>query len=234
LKINKLQQELAAIFKKIGEKQTCTIGLYELYRITQLYPEVDIFDQLQNASEAFRTYIRDGLAQMAKNAAAGRTPSSVPMPTPPPASLNISSPDFAPLSPVNANALNEAKLNVKTEPTNFNLPPSSYNEENRAVNAYASRVLSSDYTGVTSGTLDAIRERMKSMQLAAAAGSTDSAARPLTSVNDNLNHGLPHSQIPLPSEHVGTENTLQGGVHPMDEKALSGLQARMERLKSGS
>jgi len=40
LKINKLQQELAAIFKKIGEKQTCTIGLYELYRITQLYPEV--------------------------------------------------------------------------------------------------------------------------------------------------------------------------------------------------
>ncbi|WJX14083.1 Protein MICROTUBULE ORGANIZATION 1, variant 2 [Trifolium repens] len=229
-----LKQELAAIFKKIGEKQTCTIGLYELYRITQLYPEVDIFDQLQNASEAFRTYIRDGLAQMAKNAAAGRTPSSVPMPTPPPASLNISSPDFAPLSPVNANALNEAKLNVKTEPTNFNLPPSSYNEENRAVNAYASRVLSSDYTGVTSGTLDAIRERMKSMQLAAAAGSTDSAARPLTSVNDNLNHGPPHSQIPLPSEHVGTENTLQGGVHPMDEKALSGLQARMERLKSGS
>jgi cytoskeleton-associated protein 5 len=87
---------------------------------------------------------------------------------------------------------------------------------------------------VTSGTLDAIRERMKSMQLAAAAGSTDSGARPLTSVNDNLNHGLPHSQIPLPSEHVGTENTLQGGVHPMDEKALSGLQARMERLKSGS
>lgn len=34
------QQELAAIFKKIGDKQTCTIGLYELYRITQLYPKV--------------------------------------------------------------------------------------------------------------------------------------------------------------------------------------------------
>ena len=34
------QQELAAIFKKIGDKQTCTIGLYELYRITQLYPRV--------------------------------------------------------------------------------------------------------------------------------------------------------------------------------------------------
>ncbi|KAG8051817.1 hypothetical protein GUJ93_ZPchr0001g32312 [Zizania palustris] len=33
-------QELAAVFKKIGDKQTCTIGLYELYRITQLYPKV--------------------------------------------------------------------------------------------------------------------------------------------------------------------------------------------------
>lgn len=38
-----LQQELAAIFKKIGDKQTCTIGLYELYRITQLYPKVQCF-----------------------------------------------------------------------------------------------------------------------------------------------------------------------------------------------
>ncbi|KAF1879003.1 hypothetical protein Lal_00047675 [Lupinus albus] len=240
-----LKQELAAIFKKIGEKQTCTIGLYELYRITQLYPKVDIFAQLQNASEAFRTYIRDGLAQMEKNAAAGRTPSSIPMSTPPPASLNISSPDFAPLSPVNANPLGDAKLNVKPEPTNFNLPPSSYNEENRAVNSFTSRTLASDYTsgdqrnerfmtGVTSGTLDAIRERMKSMQLAAAAGTTDSGTRPLTSVNENLNHGFPPSQIPHASEHAGNENTLQAGVPPMDEKALSGLQARMERLKSGS
>ncbi|KAK7391401.1 hypothetical protein VNO78_19817 [Psophocarpus tetragonolobus] len=241
-----LKQELAAIFKKIGEKQTCTIGLYELYRITQLYPKVDIFAQLQNASEAFRTYIRDGLAQMEKNAAAGRTPSSLPMPTPPPASLNISSPDFAPLSPVNANPLGDAKLNVKPEPTNFNLPPSSYNEENRAVNAISSRALNSDYTlgdqrndrfitGVTSGTLDAIRERMKSMQLAASAGNTETGGRHLTSANDNFNHhGLPSSQIPHASDHVGTENTMHGGVLPMDEKALSGLQARMERLKSGS
>lgn len=77
---------------------------------------------------------------MEKNAAAGRTPSSLPMPTPPPASLNASSPDFAPLSPVNANPLNDAKLNVK--PEHFNLPP-SYSEENRAI---TSRALNSDYT----------------------------------------------------------------------------------------
>ena len=41
--LSNLQQELAAIFKKIGDKQTCTIGLYELYRITQLYPKVSIW-----------------------------------------------------------------------------------------------------------------------------------------------------------------------------------------------
>ncbi|KAK2634565.1 hypothetical protein Ddye_029357 [Dipteronia dyeriana] len=228
-----LKQELAAIFKKIGDKQTCTIGLYELYRITQLYPKVDIFSQLQNASEAFRTYIRDGLSQMEKNAAAGRTPSSLPISTPPPAALNVTSPEFAPLSPVHSNSLNDAKLLKVSEATNFSLPP-SYAEENRA--SITARGLSSEnslgdqrnerfMSGVTSGTLDAIRERMKSMQLAAAAGNLDTGARPLVNLNDNLNHGL---------SSPGVENPVQGTVLPMDEKALSGLQARMERLKSGS
>ncbi|KAJ9168430.1 hypothetical protein P3X46_019955 [Hevea brasiliensis] len=241
---SQLKQELAAIFKKIGDKQTCTIGLYELYRITQLYPKVDIFAQLQNASEAFRTYIRDGLAQMEKNAAAGRTPSSLPMSTPPPSALTVSSPEFAPLSPVHTNSLNDAKsLNVKSEPTNFHLPP-SYTEDNRTGNTIMSRGLMSEnsfgdqrnekfISGVTSGTLDAIRERMKSMQLAASAGNPDSGSRPLTSLNDNFNNGF-SGQAPRGSDSVGMENPVQGGVLPMDEKALSGLQARMERLKSGS
>ncbi|KAJ6423148.1 hypothetical protein OIU84_024140 [Salix udensis] len=239
-----LKQELAAIFKKIGDKQTCTIGLYELYRITQLYPKVDIFSQLQNASEAFRTYIRDGLAQMEKNTAAGRTPSSVPLSTPPPSALNVSSPDLQPLSPVHTNSLNDAKpLHVKPETTNFHLPP-SYAEDNRAVSAFLSRGLISENSlgdqknekligGVTSGTLDAIRERMKSMQLAAATGNPDPGSRPLMSMNENLNNGL-SSQILRASDSTGMENPLHSGVLPMDEKALSGLQARMERLKSGS
>ncbi|CAN1226033.1 Protein MOR1 [Linum grandiflorum] len=231
-----LKQELAAIFKKIGDKQTCTIGLYELYRITQLYPKVDIFSQLQNASEAFRTYIRDGLAQMEKNAAAGRTPSSMPMSTPPPSALNASSPDFAPLSPGQTNSLSDAKsLNLKSEPTNFHLPP-AYGEDSRGVNV---RGLVSEnslgdqrnekfMSGVTSGTLDAIRERMKSMQIAATGGNPDSGTRPLMSMNDNVNNTLT-SQVPVDAENPG-----QAGIHPMDEKALSGLQARMERLRSGS
>ncbi|XP_038725142.1 protein MOR1-like isoform X2 [Tripterygium wilfordii] len=241
---SQLKQELAAIFKKIGDKQTCTIGLYELYRITQLYPKVDIFSQLQNASEAFRTYIRDGLAQMEKNAAAGRTPSSVPLSTPPPSALNALSPDFAPLSPVQTNSLNDSKSwNMKSEPTNFTLPP-SYAEDNRANNAIASRDLDLEnslgnqrnekfLSGVSGGTLDAIRERMKSMQLAAAAGNLDTGSRPLMSVNDNVNYGLTN-QDARALDRISVENPVESGVLPMDEKALSGLQARMERLKSGA
>ncbi|KAK6149884.1 hypothetical protein DH2020_017409 [Rehmannia glutinosa] len=239
-----LKQELAAIFKKIGDKQTCSIGLYELYRITQLYPQVDIFAQLQNASEAFRTYIRDGLAQMERNAAAGRTPSSVPLPTPPPAALNLS-PRYGALSPVNnANPLNDSRnTNPRAEPTNFSLPPSSYAENDQHVNAISPKVSSYDQlglqqnleesrndrlpSGVTNGTLDAIRERMKSIQLAASGVNPESRNRPLIQVNGNVNH-------PSAVEGHGTANHMQGGILPMDERALSGLQARMERLKSGS
>ncbi|XAR66434.1 hypothetical protein NMG60_11012669 [Bertholletia excelsa] len=241
-----LKQELAAIFKKIGDKQTCTIGLYELYRVTQLYPKVDIFAQLQNASEAFRTYIRDGLAQMEKTAAAGRTPSSLPLSTPPPVSINLS-PKFTSLSPVQTNPLSDAKsLNTRAEPTNFSLPP-SFVEEERSVNSIASRGPTSDNLGlkqyvgeqkndrfppgVTSGTLDAIRERMKSIQLVAAGGNPDVGNRPVQHVNGSLVHGFSNPHAP---EVADVETPVQGGVLPMDEKALSGLQARMERLKSGS
>ena len=76
---------------------------------------------------------------MEKNAAAGRTPSSLPMSTPPPSSLSLSSPKFAPLSPLQTNSLHDSKsLNVKAEPTNFNLPP-SYGED------LPSRGLTSDH-----------------------------------------------------------------------------------------
>ena len=71
------------------------------------------------------------------------------------------------------------------------------------------------------------------MQLAATAGNPDPGSRPLMSLNDNLNNGL-SSQILHAPESAGTENPIHGGVLPLDEKALSGLQARMERLKSGS
>lgn len=77
---------------------------------------------------------------MEKNAAAGRTPSSVPISTPPPAVLNVSSPKFSPVFPVNTNPLGDSKaINSKSEPTNFSLPP-SYAEE-RANNVVLSSEL---------------------------------------------------------------------------------------------
>ncbi|XP_062207239.1 protein MOR1 [Phragmites australis] len=208
-----LKQELAAVFKKIGDKQTCTIGLYELYRITQLYPKVDIFAQLQNASEAFRTYIRDGLAQVEKNAVAGRTPSSLPLSTPPPIA-SIPSPKFAP-SPVHTKSINSKTGSNEDEP--FGVQGDS-----------DSRLHSTDQQTEryqTSGTLDALRERMKSIQAAAVGHFDGTQARPLTSMNGNMLHG---------GTRLDGEPQQQSNIQPMDERALSGLQARMERLKSGS
>nr|VDD06188.1 unnamed protein product [Brassica oleracea] len=199
-----LKQELGAIFKKIGDKQTSTIGLYDLYHITKSYPKVDIFSQLQNASEAFRTYIREGLAQVEKNAAAGRTPSSLPLSTPPPSSLSLPSPDIPSLDV-------KPLMNPKSD---------SYTDEIRGSN-------------INPGTLDAIRERMRTMQLATS-GSLESVSKPLMPTNDN---NIPMDEQNIPPSQMGEETPHphpQQVVLPMDEKALSGLQARMERLKGGS
>ena len=86
-------------------------------------------------------------------------------------------------------------------------------------------------TAVTSGTLDAIRERMKSIQLAAAAGNPDPGNGPLMNINGNIAHSLSNLHGP---DRANADNPVHSGILPMDEKALSGLQARMERLKSGS
>ncbi|KAJ4907051.1 Protein MOR1 [Raphanus sativus] len=199
-----LKQELGAIFKKIGDKQTSTIGLYDLYHITKAYPKVDIFSQLQNASEAFRTYIRDGLAQVEKNAAAGRTPSSLPLSTPPPSSLSLPSPDIP-------------SLDVKPL---MNPRSDSYTDDIRASN-------------INPGTLDAIRERMRTMQLA-----SEPVSKAMMPTNENLStdNVPPMNQQNIPPSHM--EAKSQQHPHPvglpMDEKALSGLQARMQRLKGGS
>lgn len=80
------------------------------------------------------------------------------------------------------------------------------------------------------GTLDAIRERMRSMQLASS-GTLEPVSKPLMPTNDNMSM----NQQTLPPSEMGPETPHPHPVVlPMDEKALSGLQARMERLKGGS
>ncbi|GJN17363.1 hypothetical protein PR202_gb04422 [Eleusine coracana subsp. coracana] len=199
-----LKQELAAVFKKIGDKQTCTIGLYELYRITQLYPKVDIFAQLQNASEAFRTYIRDGLAQVEKNAVAGKTPSSLPLSTPPPIA-SIPSPKFAP-SPVHTKSI-DARTD-STDDTNSETQPF------RGQGEPDSRLHSTDQQTdryQTSGTLDALRERMKSIQAAAVGHFDGTQARPLANMNGNMLRG---------ATRLDGEPQQQSNIPPMDESVV--------------
>lgn len=249
-----LKQELAAVFKKIGDKQTCTIGLYELYRITQLYPQVDIFSQLQNASEAFRTYIRDGLAQMEKNAAAGRTPGSIPMVTPPPVSSPLhTSPKLAPPSPLNTRlqsiklentgSFTSNHLSDDTESTNGGIsPPSDIPDTKKVTHVRASTgrgdIITSlagegkaNFASPAPGTLDAIRERMKNIQAAAAGNFTNTTFGSYTNGTvSTFSRSSAARSVNTPS----VEPTSQGvGVVPMEDKALSGLQARMERLKTG-
>ncbi|XP_057847026.2 protein MOR1 isoform X2 [Cryptomeria japonica] len=245
-----LKQELAAVFKKIGDKQTCTIGLYELYRITQLYPQVDIFSQLQNASEAFRTYIRDGLSQVERNAAAGRTHSSMPISTPPPVSSNLSSPKLPPPSPLNPKfqlaRLENTHSNLRPFPDNVDSnggPPSGTPDQSdiKKLPHLRSREERNENNAMSGGgnmaplgTLDAIRERMKSIQAAAAAG-VNVENVPLTSYSNGSLPPYSRAIVSQQTESHYQEMLPQSGSVPlMDEKALSGLQARMERLKSGA
>lgn len=251
-----LKQELAAIFKKIGDKQTCSVGLFELHRITQMYPQVDIFSQLQNASEAFRTYIRDGLAQIEKNSAAGRTPSSVPISTPPPVSSpSYTSPNLAPPSP-----LNERLQMVRVDQNSSNLTSSGQEDVDRSVSGFSHagafnqhdsrklshmRFLAGQYqsnsipegertsnNSAPHGTLDAIRERMKSIQAAAAGNSGNGS--PNSYSNGSLPTAFSQPNVSQTTDSPAREIPLQSGdVPPKDERALSVLQARMERLKSG-
>lgn len=67
-----LKNELAEIFKKIGDKATTTVGITELYRFTQDHPEIDISPHLSRTSEAFQLYIKRGLAKEGNQAAEDR------------------------------------------------------------------------------------------------------------------------------------------------------------------
>lgn len=84
------------------------------------------------------------------------------------------------------------------------------------------------------GTLDAIRERMRSIQAAAAIGVNVESVPLMSYANGSL---PPHSRTFVSQQTEPNSQDMfpqSGSVPPMDEKALSGLQARMERLKSGA
>lgn len=55
------KQQLAAIFKKIGDRNSTEKGLEDLYFFKMSNPEIDIGVHLAKTSEAFRKYIQAGL-----------------------------------------------------------------------------------------------------------------------------------------------------------------------------
>jgi hypothetical protein len=59
-----LKQELASIFKKIGDKDSTSAGLEALYHFTRSHPAIDITPHLSKTSEAFRIYIKRGLEKV--------------------------------------------------------------------------------------------------------------------------------------------------------------------------
>lgn len=59
------KQQLAAIFKKIGDKNRTERGLEELYFFQTANAEIDISFHLSKTSDAFRRYIQSGLDKVA-------------------------------------------------------------------------------------------------------------------------------------------------------------------------
>lgn len=74
-----LKQELAAIFKKIGDKDSTSAGLEELYHFTQTNPAIDITPHLSKTSEAFRIYIKRGLEKVEQAFNNGTAPAPSPI-----------------------------------------------------------------------------------------------------------------------------------------------------------
>jgi cytoskeleton-associated protein 5 len=87
-----------------------------------------------------------------------------------------------------------------------------------------------DYGAPVPGTLDAIRERMKNIQ-AAAAGKVPNSAQ---YSNGSLQAVVSSRSLDVASMESVSSGEMGQHPAPHEDKALSGLQARMERLKSGA
>ncbi|GMH42322.1 hypothetical protein BSKO_10241 [Bryopsis sp. KO-2023] len=100
-----MKTELAAIFKKIGDKSLSKEGMEDLYRFQQGHQNVDVMPYLSNTSDAFRAYIERGLQRIhAKGGPQGtytqapvRAPVPMPLPAVSPASSPIPSPASSPI-----------------------------------------------------------------------------------------------------------------------------------------
>jgi len=142
---------LAAIFRKIGDKNTSMEGIEELYDFRADNPSIDITPHIAKTSDAFQLYIQRGLAQVeARRAAAQQAP-------PPTAGGGKSA----------AEQYQERLLKVKAA-----------QQAAGAVDAPAGGVTSAAISAGSRQNLDALRERMRSVAAMTAAVTTTAPVAP--------------------------------------------------------
>ena len=215
-----LKAQLAAIFRKIGDKTTTAEGIEELFAFKQEQPGIDITPHLAKTSEAFQLYIQRGLAKVEASRSTGDLAAMARGPSP-----GAAEPAPAPQSA--AEAYQERLQRVKAAqaaglassasfPSGAMHPPAAGGDSGAAAAAAPG----------SRQNLDALRERMRSI---AAKATELPASRPMTApvtaaadsappaVAADAAAGEPPAAAPAPAR--------AGGV------SLSELQARMARIR---
>jgi len=211
-----LKTQLAAIFRKIGDKATTADGIEELFAFKQEQPGIDITPHLAKTSDAFQLYIQRGLAKVEASRSAGDLAAMARGPSP------AASAEPQSAAEAYAERLQRVKAAHAAGLTASASFPSGAMQQTAAAGDSAAGA-----TNAAPGSrqnLDALRERMRSI---AAKASTDlPAARPTTAP---VSAAAAPAPAPVAVEAADSEHAAaparSGGV------SLSELQARMARIR---
>lgn len=208
-----LKTQLAAIFRKIGDKATTAEGIEELFAFKQEQPGIDITPHLAKTSDAFQLYIQRGLAKVEASRSAGDLAAMARGPSP---SAEPAAPQSA------AEAYQERLQRVKAAHAAGLTSSASFPSGAMQQSALAGDSAAGTAPPVPGSrqNLDALRERMRSI---AAKGTTElPAARPTTA--------------PVAASVAAAPDTAESSEQPAAAPArpgvsLSELQARMARIR---
>jgi cytoskeleton-associated protein 5 len=217
-----LKAQLAAIFRKIGDKTTTAEGIEELFAFKQEQPGIDITPHLAKTSEAFQLYIQRGLAKVEASRSTGDLAAMARGPSP--GAAEPSAPQSA------AEAYQERLQRVKAAQAAGLSSSASFPS-----GAMQQSVAGGEPVAVAAAApgsrqnLDALRERMRS--IAAKASTELPAARPTTAPVSAA------AVLAPPSVAAATAAVEPPSAAPAPARAggvslsLSELQARMARIR---
>ena len=217
-----LKAQLAAIFRKIGDKTTTAEGIEELFAFKQEQPGIDITPHLAKTSEAFQLYIQRGLAKVEASRSTGDLAAMARGPSP--GAAEPSAPQSA------AEAYQERLQRVKAAQAAGLSSSASFPS-----GAMQQPVAGGEPVAVAAAApgsrqnLDALRERMRS--IAAKASTELPAARPTTAPVSAA------AVLAPPTVAAATAAVEPPSAAPAHARAggvslsLSELQARMARIR---